>query len=451
MNFVDYSRLIGEDRGAPSAVAERVAIRIGRIRYQLAIGLLFGVVVPLLLRTRIEQWPDAAVHYDNSVLGTVVAVLIGFTIFRKVSVLPGAGSFVNIVPAFVSSYSIVMISFFALRLDYSRAQFAVSILLVIASFYAIAFLMSRFRHARFVLVTNRVISQMRPIRGVEWVHAKQTATAETYRHLPIVVDHSSVQLTEDWERYLAEEAISGRLIYDRQAIVEALRGRVPLPQTKGDAESALSLRTLHAPGHLVPDSIYAPAKRYLDLLMAIVVLLLLSPVLCLTAVAIRLESPGPVLFKQSRMGYRGRPFTMLKFRSMRFERRVPASSDADMTLTDDQRITRVGRFIRRTRIDELPQIINIIRGEMSWIGPRPETLRLSEWYESEIPFYRYRHIVRPGITGWAQVNQGHVTSVEDVREKLEFDFYYVKHFTLWTDLLILVKTVIVVLTGHGSK
>jgi lipopolysaccharide/colanic/teichoic acid biosynthesis glycosyltransferase len=88
---------------------------------------------------------------------------------------------------------------------------------------------------------------------------------------------------------------------------------------------------------------------------------------------------------------------------------------------------------------------------MSWIGPRPETLRLSEWYESEIPFYRYRHIVRPGITGWAQVNQGHVTSVEDVREKLEFDFYYVKHFTLWTDLLILVKTVIVVLTGHGSK
>jgi lipopolysaccharide/colanic/teichoic acid biosynthesis glycosyltransferase len=122
-----------------------------------------------------------------------------------------------------------------------------------------------------------------------------------------------------------------------------------------------------------------------------------------------------------------------------------------MTLTDDQRITRVGRFIRRTRIDELPQIINIIRGEMSWIGPRPETLRLSEWYESEIHFYRYRHIVRPGITGWAQVNQGHVTSVEDVREKLEFDFYYVKHFTLWTDLLILVKTVIVVLTGHGSK
>ena len=151
------------------------------------------------------------------------------------------------------------------------------------------------------------------------------------------------------------------------------------------------------------------------------------------------------------MGYRGKPFTVLKFRSMRELQADNRTRDTDMTLSDDDRITRVGQFLRRTRLDELPQIVNILRGEMSWIGPRPETLRLSQWYEDELPFYRYRHIVRPGITGWAQVNQGHVTSVDDVREKLEYDFYYVKYFSLWTDILIAIKTIGVVLSGHGSK
>jgi lipopolysaccharide/colanic/teichoic acid biosynthesis glycosyltransferase len=124
---------------------------------------------------------------------------------------------------------------------------------------------------------------------------------------------------------------------------------------------------------------------------------------------------------------------------------------SDMTLSDDQRITRIGRFIRRTRIDELPQVINILLGQMSWIGPRPETIALSEWYEMKIPFYRYRHIVRPGITGWAQVKQGHVTSVDSVREKLEYDFYYVRNFSIWLDMLIVMQTFRVVLTGHGAK
>lgn len=451
MNFVDFARSAGDQIDQSASLWERAALRLGRIRYQLTAALLCGVVLPLFLRTRFENWPDAAIQYDTSVFGTCVAVLIGFAIFRKISALPGTGSFVNIIPAFLTSYSIVMITFFALRLDYSRAQFAVSFGLVIAGFYLIGFLMSRYRHARFVLISSRPMSQLRPIRGVDWVLARDLATATTYRHLPIVVDHNSHVMTEDWERYLAEEAISGRLIYDRSKIVEALQGRVPLGGEKESADGNLSLRTLHAPGHLVPDSIYAPAKRYIDMSVAILLIFLLSPLFCLVALAIKVESRGPVLFRQVRMGYRGTPFTMLKFRSMRFEPQGAASTTSDMTANQDHRITRIGRIIRRTRIDELPQIINILRGEMSWIGPRPETLRLSEWYESEIPFYRYRHIVRPGITGWAQVSQGHVTSVDDVREKLEFDFYYVKHFTIWTDLLILVRTVMVVLTGHGSK
>ena len=151
------------------------------------------------------------------------------------------------------------------------------------------------------------------------------------------------------------------------------------------------------------------------------------------------------------MGFRGKTFTVYKFRSMRVQDESERDLHSDKTLSDDDRITRIGRFIRKTRIDELPQVFNILKGDMSWIGPRPETLRLSKWYEEEIPFYRYRHIVRPGISGWAQVKQGHVTEVDDIRLKLEYDMYYVKHFSLWLDLLIAVKTVSVVFTGNGAK
>ncbi len=118
---------------------------------------------------------------------------------------------------------------------------------------------------------------------------------------------------------------------------------------------------------------------------------------------------------------------------------------------NDERITRLGRLLRHSRIDELPQIINILKGEMSWIGPRPEASILAEWYEGELPFYSYRHVVRPGITGWAQVNQGHVVEVGDVHEKLQYDFYYIKNFSLWFDVSIVLLTVKTILTGSGAK
>ena len=122
-----------------------------------------------------------------------------------------------------------------------------------------------------------------------------------------------------------------------------------------------------------------------------------------------------------------------------------------MTRVADARITRIGTFLRRTRIDELPQILNILRGEMSWIGPRPEALPLSRWYEAELPFYHYRHIVRPGITGWAQVNQGHVTALNDALEKLHYDFYYIKNFSPWLDFIIVMRTLTIVVTGFGAR
>jgi lipopolysaccharide/colanic/teichoic acid biosynthesis glycosyltransferase len=137
---------------------------------------------------------------------------------------------------------------------------------------------------------------------------------------------------------------------------------------------------------------------------------------------------------------------MLKFRTMRHN-----GVGRAFTEKNDPRITRVGRWLRRYRIDELPQIVNILRGEMSWIGPRPEAMALAKEYESQIPFYIYRQIVRPGITGWAQIHQGNVAEVKNATDKLRYDFYYVKYFSPWLDLLIAAKTVKTILTGFGAR
>ena len=143
---------------------------------------------------------------------------------------------------------------------------------------------------------------------------------------------------------------------------------------------------------------------------------------------------------------------MFKFRTMT-DRADAGDDEREQAITKDgdQRITRIGRFLRRSRIDEIPQIINILRGEMSWIGPRPEAVLLSQWYENDLPFYRYRHIVRPGISGWAQVRQGHVAAADEVLEKLHYDFYYIKNCSLWLDLLITLRTIRTMCVGFGAR
>jgi lipopolysaccharide/colanic/teichoic acid biosynthesis glycosyltransferase len=205
-------------------------------------------------------------------------------------------------------------------------------------------------------------------------------------------------------------------------------------------------------GSLAPARAYMAVKHLGDFLFAAVLLPLALPVMLACALAIRIGDGRPVLFRQKRVGRGGREFTVFKFRTMRLVGTLdPDDRQAAMTGEDDVRITRLGAFLRRLRLDELPQLWNILRGEMSFIGPRPEAQILSSWYTSEIPFYRYRHVVRPGISGWAQVNQGHVAEVEEVHRKLQYDFFYIKYFSPWLDVLILFKTVKTMLSGFGAK
>lgn len=191
------------------------------------------------------------------------------------------------------------------------------------------------------------------------------------------------------------------------------------------------------------------SKRLFDILISLTLLLVLFPVLVLTALAVVLESGLPVLYSQTRVGMNGKPFRIFKFRSMRQD--AEKEGKAVWASQNDSRITRVGAFIRNTRLDELPQLYNVIRGDMSFVGPRPERPEFVSELNEKIPYYDTRHYVKPGLMGWAQLNYPYGASVEDARGKLEYDLYYSKNHSFIMDLLIMIQTVEVVLLGKGVR
>jgi len=197
------------------------------------------------------------------------------------------------------------------------------------------------------------------------------------------------------------------------------------------------------------DVLRLTTKRMFDIVVGATVLLLAAPIALLTAISIFLEDRGPVLYRQTRVGQNGRLFSMLKFRSMRID--AEPNGEARWAARNDSRVTRVGKLIRKLRIDELPQVINVLAGHMSFVGPRPERPEFVESLAQTVPYYRERHSVKPGITGWAQVRFNYGSSEKDARQKLEYDLYYVKNHSLAFDLMVLVQTVEVVVFGIGSR
>jgi sugar transferase (PEP-CTERM system associated) len=190
-------------------------------------------------------------------------------------------------------------------------------------------------------------------------------------------------------------------------------------------------------------------KRLTDLVCATAGLLLLAPVMALVALAVRLTSPGPALYHQTRVGRNGQVFVVHKFRSMRTD--AETDTGAVWAQSNDTRVTPVGRFLRRTRLDELPQLWNVLKGEMSMVGPRPERPEFVSTLTGQIPFYGLRHGVRPGVTGWAQVRYTYGASVEDALQKLQYDLFYIKHATVAFDLFVLFSTVKTVLLRRGGQ
>jgi sugar transferase (PEP-CTERM system associated) len=241
-------------------------------------------------------------------------------------------------------------------------------------------------------------------------------------------------------KQLLDCRLSGVSIVDRAGFYEREHGQVPVDALK-------SSWFVYSPG-FAQGAVRTHVKRAFDIGCALVLLALALPVMVIAAAAIALESGFPIIYRQERVGRAGRTFMCLKFRSMR----VDAERDGvpRWAAAGDPRATRVGRVLRKTRIDELPQLLNVLRGEMSLVGPRPERPAFVEQLSRSVPYYDVRHSVKPGVTGWAQVRYSYGASVEDATRKLQYDLYYVKNHSLFLDVLILFETVRVVLFGEGA-
>jgi len=241
-------------------------------------------------------------------------------------------------------------------------------------------------------------------------------------------------------RELLDLRLSGVLIEDATSLLERLYGKLPL---EGLNPSAL----IFSDGFNVKAS-QQIVRRLVSITVSFVALIICLPFLPFIILAVRLSSRGPIFFRQTRVGLRGRPFTVYKFRTMRQD---AEAAGAVWATKDDPRVTKLGKFMRKTRVDEIPQLWNVLRGEMAFVGPRPERPEFVQWLSNEIPFYELRHIIRPGITGWAQVRFRYGASLEETKQKLEYDLYYVKHLSLGLDLLIMFETIKTIILRRGAQ
>ena len=249
-------------------------------------------------------------------------------------------------------------------------------------------------------------------------------------------------IDDDIARDLLEAKLRGSMVVDIRSFYEHVVQRLPLSQINDEWLLQTEGFSLNTRGSL------RRLKRALDVLISLLLLIPAAPIMLITAIIVRLESPGPVIYKQDRVGLFEKEFTVYKFRSMRAD---AEKNGAVWASAHDARVTKFGKFIRKVRIDELPQIWNILKGDMSFIGPRPERMAFVTKLKETIPYYSLRHTVKPGLTGWAQVCYPYGASEDDARRKLEYDLYYIKNMSILLDINIVFKTVGVVLFPKGAR
>jgi lipopolysaccharide/colanic/teichoic acid biosynthesis glycosyltransferase len=410
-----------------------------RKRFQFATALVAGAIVPWLIRAALLPASMLHIASGNALIANAVAVIIGFWTRLSIETYPGIRRSYVILPSALTGHGIVVVWFLLTRFPYDRVALALGFVVHVLWLYLLYMYGERRVRTRIAVVPFGAVDRLFPIRDVDWLKLKRPNLRDARRCEAIVADFSA-DLPDEWEAFLADAALAGRIVYQHKQLAESLTGRVELEQL---SENSF--------GSLVPARGYFHLKGLIDFLFALVILPLALPLMAVIAVVIRADSKGPILFRQKRVGHAGRNIIVYKFRTMRPVEFDEDERSAAMTKDNDGRVTRVGRILRKLRLDELPQIFNILKWEMSWIGPRPEAEILSVWYTNELPYYRYRHVVKPGISGWAQVNQGHVADVDEVHRKLQYDFYYIKYFSPWLDLLIFLRTIRTMLTGFGSK
>ena len=256
-------------------------------------------------------------------------------------------------------------------------------------------------------------------------------------NVTLVVDLRPV-MSDQMAQFVSSWNLAGYPVSALSSVYEEYTGRLPMVHLAEGWE-------LSAP---VSRNEYAPFKRFFDIVLTVITAPIWAVMGALITVAVKIDSRGPAIYRQRRVGRGGEVFTLYKFRTMILdaERNGP-----QFAAVGDDRLTRVGRLLRRFRIDEIPQLLNVLKGDLSLVGPRPERPEFTEVFEQSIPFYAYRTIVRPGVTGWAQVNYGYADDEADTIEKLTYDLYYVKHMSPWLDIQILGRSVWTILSGFGAQ
>jgi len=372
----------------------------------------------------------------SGALASLLAIISGFLVIRRLLSVPLLQSYAYVALTFVSSFALVAVGLKFLRIDFSSPQFFLAMVMITGLSELFFYANRQWVPMKVAVVPGAAPLAKLPELLVDSVQITMLSSVPTidFDYSGVIAD-LTLDLDSKWERFLALAALRGIPVYHIKQFNESMSGRVVVDHLR---ENTL--------GAVVPSLIYPQFKRAIDFWTALLCLPVVATILGVCAILIKLDTSGPIFYCQRRAGFGGRPFTIFKLRTMTHNH-----GGGDYTIEGDKRITRVGRFLRQYRLDELPQIINILRGDMSWIGPRPEAISLAEWYEREVPFYIYRHIVRPGMSGWAQVHQGNVAAVDAAQLKLEYDFYYIKHFSFWLDAVIVLKTLRAIVTGFGSR
>jgi lipopolysaccharide/colanic/teichoic acid biosynthesis glycosyltransferase len=401
---------------------------------------IFGTIVAVIYPMMLALLGTGMSRQDgnialNGALASLFAIIASFFIIRRLLKFPLLRTYGYIALTFIINFCVMAIALRFVRIDFSSPQFFLGLVMITAMVELFFYANRQWAPSRIAVIpgTSNIAKLPELLIGtVEFAMLTSVPTTDFYYNG--VIADLNCDMEPKWERFLALSALRGIPVYDVKQFNESVTGRVAVDHLR---ENTL--------GAVVPSLIYPQFKRGLDFLLAIFLLPLIALILGVCAVLIKLETPGPIIYRQRRAGFGGRPFNIFKLRTM-----TNNHGGGAYTLKDDKRVTRIGHFLRHYRIDELPQIINILRGDMSWIGPRPEAMELARWYEREVPFYVYRHIVQPGITGWAQVHHGNVAEIDAARLKLEYDFYYIKHFSHWLDVVIMIKTIRTILTRFGA-
>lgn len=328
----------------------------------------------------------------------------------------------------------LILSFLRISL-WSRSVYLVEYLLISGLLISIFSLQHRMLPRVLGLLTDDLLPQFIEHRRIDWVLVKP----DLFDYL--MLDGLVTTLTESRDAsktiFLSELANSGIPLLDKDSLLEALTGKLAL-----EGLSHITLDKMRPKNNIIF------LKRAIDL----VIIVLLTPFFLILALAIglfiKIDSKGPIFFRQERVGYHGQSFLLIKFRSMYI-----GSEDNGQTFArkDDARVTRVGRLLRRSRLDEMPQIWNVLKGEMSIVGPRPEQKYFVDKFSLSVPFYGFRHMVRPGITGWAQIMYGYTADEYETKQKVAYDLFYLKNMSLWLDVVILAKTIQIIILGSGSR